>query len=208
MTRRQRGATAAEVMAEKQRRLREDPQYRAQFEQVEAEQAERADRLRQAERPLVEELRSVGCELETVWDLHKLPDEARARAVPVLLKHLRHDYPDNVLMGIGVGLNFPGIRRWWSDLATLYRATDTEVVRDRLAAVLSTQAVRKHYDDLLAFVADEHLGTSRVYFLRPINRIGNRMNAGQGRAVIEALANDPTFVKEATAILKGCSSNE
>ena len=46
---------------------------------------------------------------------------------------------------------------------------------------------------------------SRIYFVRPINRIGNRIKEGQGRAVVEALADDPVLGKEATAVLKGRS---
>ncbi|MFC5677807.1 hypothetical protein [Aeromicrobium endophyticum] len=74
--------------------------------------------------------------------------------------------------------------------------------------MLSSHAVREHYDDLLAFIHDEDLGECRVYFVRPINRIGNRMSAGAGRAVIEALANDPVLGREATAVLRGRGHNQ
>jgi hypothetical protein len=73
---------------------------------------------------------------------------------------------------------------------------------------MSGCARREHYDDLLALIQNEDLGSSRIYFLRPINRIGNRMEAGQGRAVIETVVNDPVLDKEAAAILKGRSRSQ
>jgi hypothetical protein len=57
-------------------------------------------------------------------------------------------------------------------------------------------------------LADESLGETRINFLRPVSRIGNRMSSGKGRRVIEELAADPLFEKEAKAILAGRSRNE
>jgi hypothetical protein len=199
--------TAAEVVAELERRKREDPAYRAELERVESERAERTRLLRIAEQPVVDDLRAIGLDLDTVWDLYKIPD-SRPQAIPVLLKHLALDYPDRVLEGIGQGLDDRSARAFWSDLRAMLLNTDRDVVRDRVAAALSGCATREHYDDLLAFIRNNSLGHCRIYFLRPINRIGNRISPGQGRAVIESVAEDPTFGKEAAAILKGRSRNQ
>jgi hypothetical protein len=75
----------------------------------------------------------------------------------------------------------------------MYLKPQSDVVRDRLAAALAECARREHYDHLLAFVADPTLGESRIYFLRPINSIGNRIKRGQGRAVIEDLRRNPAL---------------
>jgi len=190
-----------------ERRKREDPAYRAELERGESERAERARALRLAEQPVVDDLRAIGLDLDTVWDLYKIAD-SRPRAIPVLLKHLALDYPDPVLEGIGHGLDDRTARAWWGDLSAILLDTDRDVVRDRLAAALSTCAARAHYDDLLAFMRNDTLGESRIYFLRPINRIGNRISPGQGRAAIEAVADDSVLGKEATAILKGRSPNQ
>ncbi len=85
---------------------------------------------------------------------------------------------------------------------------DRDVVRDRLAAALSNCATRAQYDDLLSLIQTDSLGPCRIYFLRPINRIGNRIRPGQGRAVIESFAQDPLLGKEATAILQGRSRSQ
>ena len=106
-------------------------------------------------------------------------------------------------MGIEAGLDHTSARNWWDQLWTVLLSTDNDVVRDRLAAALSGCAARDHYQDLLALLRTDALGSNRIYYLRPVNRIGNRIKAGQGRAVIEALADDPVLGKEATAILKG-----
>jgi hypothetical protein len=199
--------TAAEVIAERERMKREDPAYRAELERREEERAERVRLLRIAERPVVADLKAIGLDLNSVWDVHKLPD-SRPRAIPVLLTHLALDYPDGVLQGIGTALHHKSARAWWADLREMMVNTERDVVRDRLAATLSDCATREHYEDLLAFLRNDSLGDSRIYFVRPINRIGNRIKEGQGRAVVEALADDPVLGEEATAVLKGRSRSE
>ena len=195
------GISAAELMTEMKERLRTDPEYRQRIERDAAERAERTNQMRAAEKPLLDELPSIGIALDTVWNLSKVP-EARERAVPVLLRHLVQDYPDRVLEAIGHALNGSFVRPWWADLKELYLRTDRDVVRDRLANALAGCATKAHYDDLLAFVADPSLGQSRIYFLRPINRIGNRISTGLGRSVVESYAEDPVLEREATAIIK------
>lgn len=81
-------------------------------------------------------------------------------------------------------------------------STDRHTACDRLASAMSNCATGEHYDDLLAFINDNSLGESRLYFLRPINRIGNRISAGQGRAVIHTCVDNPVLGKEASAILQ------
>ncbi len=142
-----------------------------------------------------------------MWDLYKFPD-ARPKAIPVLLRHIVRDYPDGVLEGIGQGLDDKASRPWWGDLRTILLDTQHPVVRDRMAGALATCAARQQYGDLLTFLRDDSLGDSRIYFLRPINRIGNRISDGAGRAVIESVADDPVLGKEAAAILKGRSRSQ
>jgi hypothetical protein len=196
------GVSAKDLAAEKERRLREDPDYRALVEQAEAERAAQAEQRRLAVQPVLDDLRSLGVEIGSLWDLYKQP-EVHDEAMPVLLSHLQRDYSERTLDDVGNALPSKPAAKWWDDLADLYITTASEAVRDRLAAALSACARQKHYQDLLGFVADRSLGASRVYFLRPINRIGNRISPGTGRAAIEATANDPILVREATAILEG-----
>lgn len=199
--------TAAQLVAELERRRRDDPQYRQHVERVEAEMAERARQYAIAEEPALAALAAVGVHLDTTWNMYKSP-ELLDRAVPVLLDQLTRDYPDRVLEGIASGLQSRAARPWWEQMEALYMTTDREVVRDRLAVALAVCAVREHYERLLTFVADSRLGGSRIYFLRPINRIGNRITPGKGRAVVESVATDPDLSQEATAILLGRGVND
>jgi gluconate kinase len=111
-------------------------------------------------------------------------------------------------MGIGIALDDKSARQWWPDLKAILLTTKNATVRDRLAAVLSGIAIKANYDDLLTFLNQQSLGEARIYFLRPINRIGNRMTPGKGRSVVEALADDPQFAAEAKAILAGRAPND
>ena len=194
-------------MADLERRKREDPAYRADLEREGLERGERARLTRIAEQPVVADLKALGLDVDSAWDLYKIPD-SRAQAIPVLLQHLALDYPERVLEGIGQGLDHRSARTWWVDLREMMLNTERDVVRDRLAAALSNCATREHYEDLLGFLGNDSLGHCSIYFLRPINRIGNRIEAGGGRAVIESVAADPVLANEATAILKGRSRSQ
>ena len=83
-------------------------------------------------------------------------------------KHLTLDYPDRLLAGIGQGLDDRSARPWWADLHVIMLRTQQPVVRDRAACALATCVTKQQYNDLLAFIEDDSLGESRIYFLRPI----------------------------------------
>ncbi|MFC5677806.1 hypothetical protein [Aeromicrobium endophyticum] len=121
--------SASELVAELERRRREDPVHRAELERIEAETAERRRLLAIAEQALVEDLHAVGIDVSSIWDLHKVLD-ARPKAIPVLMEHLALDYPDRVLEGIGIGLDHRSVRAWWSSLREMMLTTDRDVVRD------------------------------------------------------------------------------
>ena len=199
--------SAADVIAERERLLREDPEYRAAVEEADADRAARAEQRRVASMPVLNDLRAVGVDVESLYHLYKQP-EAYDVAIPVLLDHMRRDYPERTLEDIGHALPFKPAVKWWDDVKALYLGTQSGAVRDRLAAALAQCAVKRHYEDLLRFVNDETLDESRIYFLRPINRIGNQMEPGKGRAVVESVAEDKTLGREATAILAGRSRSQ
>lgn len=201
--------TAKDLAEEKGRRLREDPDYRAAVEKAESERAARAEERRRASMPVLDDLRREGVDVPSLGELHKEP-ESYPQAIPVLLAHLQRDYPERTLEDSGDALAFKPDASWWNEFKALYLTTQSEAVRDRIAAALSGCAVKKHYDDddLLAFVREESLGSSRIYFLRPIHRIGNRATPGAGRAAIETLSSDATLGAEANAIPQGKSHSQ
>ncbi|MDF2093585.1 hypothetical protein P0Y31_14625 [Knoellia sp. 3-2P3] len=199
--------TATELHKELEDRYRNDPAYKASVDRQEAEHRARHEELRRAERPLVSALQSAGIPVDSVWELYEYP-ELGETAYPLLREHLDRDYPDRILDGIARAFTKDVARTHWQDLLGIYLSDGRPEVRDGLAATLSDCAVRTHFDDLIAIVENQALGESRIYFLRPVNRIGNRMSAGGGRKVIERFANDPQLGTEANAILKGRGRND
>lgn len=202
-----RGPVAAhELKKELDDRYRNDPVYKASVDRQQAEHQARAEDLRRAERPLVAALRSAGIPVDSAWELYEYP-ELGETAYPLLLEHLRRDYPDLVLNGIARAFTKDVARRHWQDLLSIYLSDGRPEVRDGLAATLSGCAVRTHLDDLIGILENQALGESRIYFLRPVNRIGNRVSAGDGRKVIERFAKDPQLGTEANRILRGRARN-
>ncbi len=199
--------SATELKKELEDRYRNDPVYKASVDRQKAEHRARHEELRRAERPLVAALQSAGIPVDSAWELYEYP-ELGETAYPLLLKHLRRDYPDRILNGIARAFTKDVARRHWQDLLRIYLNDGRPEVRDGLAATLSGCAVRTHFDDLIAIVENQSLGETRIYFLRPVNRIGNRMSAGGGRKVIERFVNDPQLGTEANAIMKGRGRND
>lgn len=144
--------------------------------------------------------------METLWSLYGDPAVA-ARAAPILVSQLALDHPSKVPGGIASALDRRAARRHRERLAALYEQTDNVEARDRAAALLSGCAIRGHYEQLLGFLAQAGLGVSRIYFLRPVHRIGNRISPGAGRAVIATFADDAVLGGEARAILARRSRN-
>lgn len=159
MDKRRGAISATELMAE----LEADPEFVARREAADAELAEQAAAGEQACRPVVADLSASGVHVESLWDLYKQP-EAYPAAIPVLLEHLQRDYDERTLADIGHALPFKPDALWWGEFKSLYLSTQSDAVRDRLAAAMSGCAVRKHYEDLLAFIETEDLGESRIYF--------------------------------------------
>jgi hypothetical protein len=195
--------SAEELVRRREERLRTDPGYRAQVEAVEAEREERARALREAERPIVEDLDAAGVSVSSVWDLVNTsvpyPD-----ALPILLTHLkRAGYPERVMESLGRALAVKPAVAFWDDLKRLYLSARGSGEEDGTAVALAACATKAQLDDLIDLLGAEERGESRIYFVRPIKRLGGE----RGRKVLESLRDDPTFGREATAALLGRSRN-
>jgi len=190
--------TADEAVRLKEEMLRSDPEYRSQVEAAEAERNERARILHDAERAIVEDLAGVGVEVDSVWDLVN-SSEPYPDALPVLMGHLeRGGYPDRVMESIGRALAVKPSVVFWDRLKSRWLNARGPGEEDGAAVALAACATRGQFDDLVAFLSAEERGQSRIYFIRPILKVGG----DHGLAVVEALQGDPVFGKEATALLK------
>lgn len=189
--------SADELARLKAEMLRNDPDYRAKVEAVEAERRARAEALREAEQPIIHDLRLAGVEVTSVWDLVNT-SEPYPSALPVLLEHLeRGGYPDRVMESLGRALAVQPSVRWWDRLKSLYLAARSPGEEDGTAVALAACSTKTQLDDLIGFLSVEERGESRIYFLRPILRLGGQA----GRELLETLREDPTFGKEAKALL-------
>ena len=192
------GITAGELIAELEERRRTDPVYRAQLEAVEAEREKRVRALRAAEEPIVKDLRDAGYDVNSVWDLGNKPVPYPA-AFPVLLEHLRRGgYPDRVMESLGQALAVRAMAPEWEVIKALYLGARSPGEETGLAVALAGSATRDHLDELVALLREESRGATRIYFLRPIKRLGG----DRGRALLESLVDDPLFGREARALLK------
>jgi hypothetical protein len=195
--------SAADLVREKEEKLRTDPEYRAQVEAVEAERSERVRALREAERPIVADLNRAGVSVDSVWDLVNTSDPYPI-ALPILLDHLeRGGYPDRVMESLGRALAVKPSVVWWDRLRVLYLAARNPGEEDGTAVALAACATKDQLDDLIGFLSMDERGESRIYFVRPIKRLGGE----RGRQVLESLRHDATFGREATAVLLGKSPN-
>jgi hypothetical protein len=164
--------TADELVRMKDQMVRDDPEYRAQVETVEAERRAMAERLREAERPIVDDLNAAGVSVESVWDFVNTSDPY-PDALPVLLNHLeRGGYPDRVMESLGRALAVKPSVVWWDRLEARYLAPRNAGEEDGTAVALAACAMKVQLSDLAAFLSVAERGESRIYFLRPIKRLG------------------------------------
>jgi hypothetical protein len=115
------------------------------------------------------------------------------------MEHLeRGGYPDRVLEGVARALAVEPAAVYWGRLYVLYLRAEGPDATEGLAAALAASATPEHFDDLVALLDETSRGSTRIHFIRPILRVGG----DRGRAVVEALRDDPVFGKEAKALLK------
>src|SRR5205085_8876674 len=101
----------------------------------------------------------------------------------------RGGYPERVMEGLGRALAVKPAVVWWDDLKHLYLSARDPGEEDGTAVALAACATKAQLDDLIGFLHVEGRGDSRIYFLRPIKRLGGE----RGREVLESLRDDPTF---------------
>lgn len=192
---RQSGAIGAtEFLAQ----LEKDPEYQRKKAAFEAELRERTAVLQEAEQPIVADLREKGFQIDSVWDLGNTSNPYPT-ALPVLMDHFeRGGYPERVMESLGQALAVKPSVVFWDRLKARWLEARGPGEEVGAAVALAASATKAQVDDLIEFLSVEERGQSRIYFVRPILRLGG----DRGREVIEALRADPVFGAEATALLK------
>jgi hypothetical protein len=191
---RQGAMSATEFMAQ----LAKDDEYQRKKAAHDAQQEERARVLREAEQPIVADLREAGVLVDSVWDLVNTSEPYPA-ALPILMEHLeRGGYPERVMESLGRALAVKPSVAFWERLKTRHLAPRDPGEEDGTAVALAACATKAQLEDLVGFLSVEERGQSRIYFIRPILKVGG----DRGREVVDALRADPVFGDEATALLK------
>lgn len=188
------GISATDLTA----RLEKDPEHQRMVQAAEAERHERARFLAQAEQPVVADLRAVGVQVDSVWDLVNTSEPYPA-ALPVLMEHLeRGGYPERVMESLGRALAVKPSVAFWDRLKARWLDARDPGEQDGAAVALAACATKKQLDDLIEFLSVEERGESRIYFIRSIVRVGG----DRGYEVLDSLRDDPVLGQAATARLK------
>lgn len=114
------------------------------------------------------------------------------------MEHLdRGGYPERVMESLGRALAVRPAVAYWQRLKARWLNARDRGEEDGAAVALAACATKAQIDDMIEFLSIEQRGQSRIYFIRPILKLGG----DRGRAVVEALRTDPVSGNEATALL-------
>jgi hypothetical protein len=168
---------------------------------------ERSIRLSVEERPLLADLRKVGWNVQSVWDL--VNTSARyTDAIPILLRHLLLPYSDRTREGIARALAVPdpAVRKAWPTLVAEYRmASDGWGIKypgetkefelgakDGLACALKVAVTDETMGELISLAKDRSQGGSRLLLLSALRKSRNPL----AKQALEYLASDPDLAEE------------
>ena len=178
-------------------RLNADPEWVARRAEEEADRQAREAEYRRAEAPLLEDLRTAGHMVQSVWDLvnttRDYPD-----ALPILLRHFERPYPVPVREGIARALGVREARFAWPVVLRFFENESNVRVKDGLAAALAVIADQSVMPALIDVVRDQRYGSSRVLLLRALTRSRDP----RAHATIRDLAHDPDLQHEIRVILR------
>ena len=178
--------------------LAADPDYQAKRAAIEEEMDRRDALWREAEAPLVEDLRAAGFQVETAWDLVNTSDPY-PDALPILLEHVQRDYPDRVKEGIASALAVRDAAFGWDVLKREYQKATGPDTKQGLAAALSVTATRETENQLIELIDDPKNGGSRLLLLRGLRDLRTR----RSRDTLDRLLTHELLGKEARHLRRG-----
>jgi hypothetical protein len=179
--------------------LASDQEYQRQRAAFDKQLEEKAAVWRAAETPLVAELKAVGVDVDSVWDLVNT-DRPYPSALPVLLRYLEDgDLPDRVLEGVGRSLAVKPAVEFWDRLVELVVSPSSDGQAEGSAVAVAACATAREVDDLIRIVTETERRPEHVYLLRPIWKHGGQ----RGRDLLASLASDAVLAAEAKALLEG-----
>lgn len=156
--------SATELMNE----LNQDPDFVRRQREAERHFKVLGERLKQAEKPLVDALNDVvGISVESIWDLVNTR-RSYERAVPVLIAHLNYRYPYRIREGIARALTvkFAGDRAYKALVHQFKSQPDSsdpaqQEFKWALGNAISVVADESHFDEVVELVRDKRHGIAR-----------------------------------------------
>lgn len=182
--------TAAEFLV----KMANDKEYLSMQKAKDEALTKREAELVEAEAPLVEELRSAGLDVGSVWDLVNTTD-SYPNAIPVLFKHLRKFYPEPVKEGIVRALTVPEARPGWNELLDFFENEpykDTGGIKWAAACALGASADETVLAEVIRIVSDTRYGFDRVALLGALKR----SESAEAKMLLHKLRADPVLGKE------------
>ena len=173
------------------KRLAADPEFQRKEAEKAAQRSVELERLEAEQRPLVEDLRAVGCRVPSVWDLVE-ETTPYPEAIPVLLSHLERPYSDAIRDGIARALAVPDASIGWSTLRSEYEAAPTGRVKMGLAAALAAASTDEVTSELLRLINDPRNNDSNILLLHGLKKLRS-LDAVQA---LTELATNPRFAEE------------
>lgn len=184
---------------EHKRAFQANPELVAQREAREKERSARIAQLREEEQPILKDLKTVGCEAKSVWDLVNTRDRY-SDAIPVLMKHLLLPYSDRIREGIARALAVPEAKEHWATLLSEYRRASWGKgpdglrlgAKDGLACALSAISSESVIGELIDLVKEQDHGPSRLLLLKALRKSKNPL----AKRTLEEVSRDPDLAKE------------
>jgi hypothetical protein len=178
-----------------------DPERKLAKAAADAERRRHREGLIHAHEPLIRELNEAGYPVGAVWELMEtgLP---YPEAVPVLLRHLSRQYPDQVRERVARALATPEASGAWALLVDEFVGEPAGTgAKDGLAVALSAHLTEDRLAEFLQLVQDPGHGDSRLLLLEGLQRLSRRKRSA-ARTAYAALADDPVLGAEVRRVLK------
>jgi len=167
------------------------------------EMKDRRERNRLAWRPLCDDLRTVGVDIDDPYGLSRWkPYDA---AIPFLIRFLQarsDDHTDTVRHPVASALAVEEARPWWADITRLYLGPNEQTAKDKLAGALSVLVSEETCGEFIDLAIDPANGSSRVVMIGALHR----MSDPRGRAALDVLRRDPDVADEVKRILRSARS--
>jgi hypothetical protein len=201
-------------------RIKFTDEERVRLREINAERKKRIEemgaRLTIEEQPILADLCTIGCNIESVWFFYTVranyPD-----AIPILLKHLLLPYSDRTREGIARALSFREAKYAWPVIVEEYKKAPIGKgiiepngveeyrlgTKDALAAALSIIADASVIEELIELAKDCSNGESRILLLSAIKK---SKSAIAKQAIIE-LSFDSQLSKEIESWVKKKDKN-